>query len=227
MTKPTDLAVQNLRDLRQSSIHERDRLRLRAIEARTDAAGFDRRAIQCDDQIASYEAALAELGASYRKVICVSEIDERTLETIESAQPSERSRALDDQLTEPPQPVPIGPPEAIEFTDLRVGQIIELFADYRGIIRELGPEEQLPVFIALADKNGEFPEHWNVQCGPEEISRVVEQPEDRMPLEEAKKALEELEAHDFAKDGPLSPLDHKRRILLHRRIEQLEQEQAP
>jgi hypothetical protein len=69
--------------------------------------------------------------------------------------------------------------------------------------------------------------HWNALFKVSEITRILKQPEELLTLEEAKADLEAID-NDLgaaAQEGgstTLTPLDHKRRILLHRRIAEIE-----
>lgn len=116
----------------------------------------------------------------------------------------------------------------VDIGDLRVGQIIETLdgtkcpMDVR--IDELTEEEGQPMVrgtFMFGEKEATSLER--ITIAAEDVIRVVAQPEERMTLSEAKATLEMIEAKPslgLADEQPV--LDHKRRILLHRRIEQLE-----
>lgn len=99
--------------------------------------------------------------------------------------------------------------------ELRVGQQIEDDSGIIATVQGFGADEHGDVIMALHNVTG-FEYHYRL----EEIKRVVTQPEDNMDRQEAQEALDAINAIE----GELSPLDRTRRILLHRRIEQLDKE---
>jgi hypothetical protein len=126
--------------------------------------------------------------------------------------------------------------ETITIDDLRPGQMLELdITDYgaasqpeyrsfmHAILDHIDYQEIAMGNDGIAVRqivNGVPLTHWNALFKVSEITRILKPPEELLTLEEAKADLEAID-----KEGgstTLTPLDHKRRILLHRRIAEIE-----
>lgn len=109
--------------------------------------------------------------------------------------------------------------EVIDRDDLRDGQLVEMIDGSEVVIYALGCDNlPQPVIQPTGEDGGPGTTYLPV----DDIVRVLKQPEELMEREEAENTLCALDVR--AGNAGLSPLDHKRRILLHRRIEQLERE---
>lgn len=115
----------------------------------------------------------------------------------------------------------------ISIDDLREGQIVEIDVEdgpdvpYTMDIEQITCDnEPQPLIIGhVSDCKGLQIGDNRITCHIDDIKRIVTQPEERLGLDTAKAALAILDAEDV-----LTPPMHKRRILLLRRIEQLEKD---
>jgi hypothetical protein len=166
------------------------------------------------------------LATEEERAIPMEPIDTRTLEDINPEPPVDAGTLNDIRA------------EGVDPGDLRCGQVIEctFHGGAIGHVRIDGmnlddtddgkvPYVIGPIFLdGLKNEPAVDMPRASVQL--HEILRIVQQPEDRMDLVTAQDELDRLEARMTSDDDNrgLSPMDHKRRILLNRRIAQLRSE---
>jgi hypothetical protein len=159
--------------------------------------------------------------------IVTDDIDTRTLHDVTDVDASPLT--IDATADEPP--IEWGAGADIDINDLRPGQWVEstdandepLVIEITDITCDNQPE---PLIIGWIVLDGEPLKDMPQAMGHlDMIKRVVSQPEDRMTLTAAREALDRLDGTDMPAEGTADR--HKQRVLLLRRIAQLEAEEQP
>lgn len=149
--------------------------------------------------------------------LVIDSIDTRTLEDIDVSPATSETNTY---------PAPSwGSASDLGIDDLRIGQIVEIDVEdgpdvpYTMDIEQITCDnEPQPLIIGhVSDCKGLQIGDNRITCHIDDIKRIVTQPEERLGLGAAKEALALLDQQDI-----LDGAEHKRRILLLRRIEQLE-----
>lgn len=150
-------------------------------------------------------------------VVQEASIEAPRAETLADADPHSRIVYVDEEYP------------AIDPSELRVGQLA--LVHYPNLDGN-GEVDSFMAVITDVDENGmvtflkqDTPKGWQQPCDPSFIARIVHQPEDMLLLEPAKEELAKLPSDPdmTTSEGRLA---HTRRILLLRRIAQLENEDA-
>lgn len=108
----------------------------------------------------------------------------------------------------------------VDVGDLRAGQIVQLTSGWSMLIDAITGDDKRPMIEGSAVSDDGSHHLARMSAPADSVSQVFYQPEDLMDIDAAQSTLAAIEAQE----EPLSPLDHKRRILLNRRIELLRSE---